>query len=488
MFITPSIFGKRYYVGGPKQTQQPDPYAKSTVSNTQNYSPVSSQSGQPKQQLFSSMPSSAPKSPANAIGQRADGSYITSQPQTQPKVEVPQQSATDKYIQNINARGQQRVTEQGKTLQDYLTAIKEQNTIRQQESEAQKADEQAKFDRFATNTRAGADDVARASQGLKDVTTENYGSALRRGAEAGREQEALLTSRFAGANTLDSSAFQNAMINSKAGLVGGQQSILNEQARKLNDIEGSVVKAKRDAEALISEEGAKLQTALRQIGNTYANGSIEYRQAVAEAYKLANENIGATKDELDQLSYNAEQEKLKLGNSDNLSEEFLTTGVPKTMNDLIFRQKNPDKAKSIYEQAQSQSGMGNGKPKSASQLQVEGKSKAGLAALDVIENQITQNPDILLQASTPFSPGARQYEAAVSSLTDAIGGLRTGASVSPAQQKFYRDLLPKVGDSSETIKYKIDAVRNELGGYSSGSKNMQGDLSEDQLNAILSNL
>lgn len=359
MFITPIIFGNRYVTG---QKRPQDKNSSNIVSTTQNFTPGRSQSGQlpTQQQQLSTVPKQT--IPEGAIGQRADGSYIT---QKQPTADRPidqqvQPSATDTYIKNIQARGQERIGEQQKTLGDYLRAIQEQNELRRQEAEAQKADEEAKYGKFVERARTGAQEVATASQGLKDITRENYGQALKQGAQAGREQEALLANRFANAGTIDSSAFQNAMINAKAGLVGGQQSILNEQARKLNEIESDVVNAQKKAQNLIDDEGVKLQATLRTINNTYAQGSIEYRQAVAEAYQLANENINSIRDSLDQLSYNAEQEKMKLGNVDNLSEQFLKTGVPITMNDLIFRQKNPDKAKSIYDQAQSQVGKGAG--------------------------------------------------------------------------------------------------------------------------------
>jgi len=111
---------------------------------------------------------------------------------------------------------------------------------------------------------------------------------------------------------------------------------------------------------------------------------------------------------------------------------------------------------------------GSNKPKSSAALQVLGKSQAGLSALDEIERQLAQNPAILAQSSIPGAPGARVYESMVSSITDAIGGLRTGASVSPQQQAFYRNLLPKFGDSPETIRVKIDALRRELNTYAQG--------------------
>ena len=116
------------------------------------------------------------------------------------------------------------------------------------------------------------------------------------------------------------------------------------------------------------------------------------------------------------------------------------------------------------------------KTKTATALQVEGKAKAASDAINFIEQQLSANPNVLIQAMIPGSPGARQYEAAVSSITDAIGGLRTGASVSPQQQKFYRNLLPKVGDSPETIKYKLDALKAELSTYLQGSGSVQDQL------------
>lgn len=120
------------------------------------------------------------------------------------------------------------------------------------------------------------------------------------------------------------------------------------------------------------------------------------------------------------------------------------------------------------------------KPASAASLQVKGKATAAMSALDQVQQQIQKDPNILLKASIPGAPGARQYEAAVSSITDAIGGLRTGASVSKEQQAFYRNLLPKVGDSAETIQQKMKALRDELGVYLQGS-----DRIEDPLQAIL---
>lgn len=113
--------------------------------------------------------------------------------------------------------------------------------------------------------------------------------------------------------------------------------------------------------------------------------------------------------------------------------------------------------------------QGPAKAKSAAATQVEGKANAGLNALDKIESIIDKDPSVLAKTAIPGSPGAREYDAYISSITDALGGLRTGATVSEEQQKFYRKMLPQLFDSPATIKAKIAAVRKELEGYASAN-------------------
>lgn len=105
------------------------------------------------------------------------------------------------------------------------------------------------------------------------------------------------------------------------------------------------------------------------------------------------------------------------------------------------------------------------KPLTGDQIKQKNKADAGLRALDEVEGLLDADSNIMLKAALPGAFGARSYEAAKASLTDIIGGLRTGASVSKEQQKFYNDLLPKNGDSKETIRKKIQAVREELQSY-----------------------
>lgn len=118
-------------------------------------------------------------------------------------------------------------------------------------------------------------------------------------------------------------------------------------------------------------------------------------------------------------------------------------------------------------------GKSSSKPKSSAALQVEGKATAGIEALQRIENRLNTDPNSLLLARIPGSLGARDLEADYSSITDAIGGLRTGATVSKEQQKFYRDMLPGIGDREGERKRKIAAIKRELEIYLQGSGSIQ---------------
>lgn len=123
-----------------------------------------------------------------------------------------------------------------------------------------------------------------------------------------------------------------------------------------------------------------------------------------------------------------------------------------------------------FELQQKYSATAPKKPRSAAQLQVEGKARSGLQAADVIEKLVKQDPNIMARSQVPNisllkGQDRKLYEAAISSITDAIGGLRTGASVSKEQQAFYANMLPAPGDDPATIQAKLNAVRDELSGY-----------------------
>lgn len=481
-----SFYSKRK----PYQTDYTNPTVAAVQNKTYSSSnPSPNASYQPASLLktYSSQPAQKTSTPVNGK-QYASG--MTSEYKENPftvkstqKKQTTSQTFTNPYLERIRNLGQERADLQ--TSQATSTEQRLRDAIAREQASAEKrrSAQQGGFDAYKTLVEGQV--KGREAQTAEDIAAneELYGSTLRQGAEANRQSLGQIQNIFAGLGTLDSSAFQNQIINQQSKFAGGQQKTLQEKATAQKQIERGLQEFRDEASFKLIQAENDLKDSLDAIENSSWSSIQEKEAAIEQAYQDAYLNINEIDTALSQIEMDAYQ-KMQGLNTSGLSQTFLTTGKPETQDDLNFIISNPEGSKAYS----SLLGSGGGK-KSSAQLQVEGKANAGLAALDTIESQLLSNPDVLAYNALPGSPGARQYEAAVSSLTDAIGGLRTGASVSKEQQAFYRNLLPKVGDSQETKTYKINALRNELSGYLQGSGNMDNSqLSEDQISAILASL
>src|SRR3990167_7427959 len=99
------------------------------------------------------------------------------------------------------------------------------------------------------------------------------------------------------------------------------------------------------------------------------------------------------------------------------------------------------------------------------------KAQVGLDALSRIEASVGQDPNVIAKQRVPGQLGVRAYDADISSIIDVIGNLRTGATITPQQQKLYERMLPKIGDSPEESAGKIASIRAELQRYAPGATN-----------------
>jgi len=123
--------------------------------------------------------------------------------------------------------------------------------------------------------------------------------------------------------------------------------------------------------------------------------------------------------------------------------------------------KTKERFKYIYEQ-QSQ---GAGKKMSAVTAKDLSRNQTALKDINTLEKSIAKDPTAIIRASLPGSPGARQYRAVMGGIIDAIGTNRTGAAYTADQRKDYEYLLPVPGDSPETIQFKIQRLKDEIGTY-----------------------
>lgn len=336
---------------------------------------------------------------------------------------------------------------------------------------------QQQFGQFKANTEASIADLLAGGERQKSQTSDYYGDAQRQAAQTLRDTQGQNQRTFANLGTIDSrgeGSFGQATENTTSDFNRTTQQFLKAKADKLSEIDATVSAAERNARATITQEEAKMNELAREIQYSIANNNLQEAQQLSQIYNETQQYIYDIEDALTQTKYqfSLEQERLQneLAKTQSFTPEFMAGGQPTNQAEFEFFIKN-----------KMGGGAGN---KSASALQVEGKAGAGLRALQTIEAEILNNPNILMQAGIPGSPGARQFEAAMSSITDAIGGLRTGASVSPEQQKYYRNILPKFGDSAETIQYKLNAVKQELQGYSQGSNNMTSDVPPELMSLL----
>ena len=86
------------------------------------------------------------------------------------------------------------------------------------------------------------------------------------------------------------------------------------------------------------------------------------------------------------------------------------------------------------------------KPLTAGEFTAVNNAKQGLRALDTLRKKIEDNPNVLLRAAIPGSPGARLFATWKNELSDIITRLRTGAALNEEEQHFYQSQMPGLMD------------------------------------------
>lgn len=124
---------------------------------------------------------------------------------------------------------------------------------------------------------------------------------------------------------------------------------------------------------------------------------------------------------------------------------------------------------------------GGSKPLGSTQQQQANNALSGLQSIQDIQNEIANNPSVVNKSGIPGQGsliggfeskalGTGSYNAAISNVRDVISRLRSGAALNAQEEKTYTNLLPKAGDSPDTINYKLST----LGALLSRFANPQG--------------
>jgi hypothetical protein len=126
--------------------------------------------------------------------------------------------------------------------------------------------------------------------------------------------------------------------------------MLAQRDRVFQEIDDKVGTAERAVIQGKNAEYRKYLSEARKIDNTLTEGTLEYEQAMNKAYGDYQTKIFALDDTFSQIQYAAEAQKMQYGQqnlSSQLSKQFMSTGVPQTMADYMYIQKDPKAAEYI---------------------------------------------------------------------------------------------------------------------------------------------
>lgn len=302
---------------------------------------------QRKPKLYSSIYDQSPKPlnastmpPAGAIGQSSTGQYIYPQ---QPKIVEPKPEVKPELT-----IPQQKINLQTETANQQAKYIKDLFANRAKTYQNQIPGMESRFNQYKQEQENAIREAEKATEQEKLAQEELYGGELRQSAQTGREGRARVANQFAGYNTLDSSAYGQALVNQEDALRREQAGIRSQQTRAGLQSQRELSQFKREANNAIASEASKLQDRINEINSVLGEGSIEADNEIAKAYQTARENILNIKQSL--LTTENELNKYKV------SQSYLQTGVPSTMADYIFRQSEPEKAKKFEEMIKGVSG------------------------------------------------------------------------------------------------------------------------------------
>lgn len=118
-----------------------------------------------------------------------------------------------------------------------------------------------------------------------------------------------------------------------------------------------------------------------------------------------------------------------------------------------------------FEEANAPAGLSSGKPETVEGQKAYNNAMSGLQAISDIESMLANDDGLTWKSALPGGSltdsllGASQYETALMTAADSMARLRTGAAMTKEETKNFKAMLPKAGDSPETIQYKLNNFR-----------------------------
>lgn len=297
-------------------------------------------------------------SPTTKIAASGRGSQYmndtTNRPTTTVQTETPKQSAADRYAANIKAIADRQSLSAKTRAEETAKRLKEQYGVANQGLESQIPELDAEVANFRSTEAAGLAEAKKAAEAQKATTSDYYGEAQRLAAQTRNETRGQTGRTFANLGTIDSrgeGSYQQSMENIDTEFNRETQKRLNEKASKLSDIDSTYLKAEVASNNAIRAKEAEKTKLVRQIKLAQQQNNLDLAAQLSQAYNDADDTITEIENNLLQLKYASEAETEKtqaeIEQLKGLSESFLSSGKPSTMNDFMFVKNNPDFAKNI---------------------------------------------------------------------------------------------------------------------------------------------
>lgn len=340
------------------------------------------------------------------------------------------------------------------------------------------------LDRYTNMARQGISNEEQNANAMKTNEENDWGKNQRLLAQAKRQTSGGRERQYAALGTIDSygtGSFTEANQKDDQAFLEQTNDNLQQKQSRISQIDFSLNKAKQDVESKILEKAAETQNRIREINSSITDNEQMKGQALRQAYLQFQQEVTGIKDEFEGLKMDAEGQKMNYmqelqknqGESDyvnNLSQDFLTSGKPKTMNDIMYITKNPQGAKTLMDSFKSSAGSEQARA-SAKDSNI---ARQGVSEIDSIYNNIGARRDL-----NPFSN--QQYKSSISNITDLIGRMRSGGAITIDEEKRFKTLLPTFIDNDQTAKAKLDKLKREFAGLGSSSS-LQTSMQSNNIN------
>jgi len=211
---------------------------------------------------------------------------------------------------------------------------------------------------------------------------------------------------------------------------------------------------------------------------------IENEQQFNEQLKFAQENKASAdpivKEQANQFLLDVESKAI-LPTGKRVTNESVRAILqnPETYHDLTAGEKG----KLLPEL--SQAGFKFPRKMTGEQKKAQVNAESAIGSIQTIRDEIFEAGELregqLIQEALPFALGARVLRTAKNDAKDVITRLRTGAALTSAEERFYGEMIPGVGDNKEDAQFKLDNLEVFYKGISGEPitlKNDQGHVVE----------